>query len=98
MSSTRRVLQSTPRFERALRRFVAGNAERQRCVAETLRRMETNLYDPKLKTHALRGAFAGFHASSCGYDCRIVFGLRTDAKGGVEKIVLTSVGTHDEVY
>ena len=29
---------------------------------------------------------------------RIVFGLRADSKGGVERIILTTVGNHDEVY
>ncbi len=60
--------------------------------------MEADLYEPKLKTHALSGALAGFYASSCGYDCRIVFSIVEDKKSGIEKIVLVNVGTHDEVY
>ena len=60
--------------------------------------MEANLYDPRLKTHALAGTFTGFHATSCGYDCRIVFALRLDPKGHLEQIILINGGTHDEVY
>jgi len=95
---TSRVLESTRRFERALKRYVAGNSHRQRCVEETLRRMEADIFDPRLKTHTLSGKLDGFLASSCGYDCRIVFALRTDPEGSVEKITLTNVGTHEEVY
>ncbi len=60
--------------------------------------MEADLYNPKLKTHSLSGEFSGFYASSCGYDCRIVFSLQKDKKTGIEIITLIKVGTHDEVY
>ena len=98
MPSPKRVLQSTPRFERALKRYVTGNAQRQRCVAETLRRMEADLFDPRLRTHPLSGTLEGCHASSCGYDCRVVFSLQADPAKGIEKIILIAVGKHENVY
>lgn len=98
MIKPKRLLQPTPHFEKALERYVWRNAKRQKCIVETIARMEADLYEPKLKTHALSGALAGFYASSCGYDCRIVFSIVEDKKSGIEKIVLVNVGTHDEVY
>ena len=97
MSDIRRLV-TTPQFERASKRFIGRDGRRRQCIKETLRKMEANLFDPSLKTHRLTGEFAGFFSSSCGYDCRIVFRLERDPKTRHECIVLTDVGTHDEVY
>jgi mRNA-degrading endonuclease YafQ of YafQ-DinJ toxin-antitoxin module len=40
----------------------------------------------------------GFWASSCGYDCRVIFSLENDPSNGLEVILLLDIGTHDEVY
>jgi mRNA-degrading endonuclease YafQ of YafQ-DinJ toxin-antitoxin module len=92
------LLVFTSRFRRELKRFAGKDWHRHRCVKETLERMETNIFDPKLQTHALTGKLAGFHASSCGYDCRIVFHFSRNPATKAEEIILTAVGTHDEVY
>jgi mRNA-degrading endonuclease YafQ of YafQ-DinJ toxin-antitoxin module len=60
--------------------------------------MGADLFDPRLKTHALSGTLAGFHACSCGHDCRIVFALRATAGSAPDRIVLVNVGTHEVVY
>ena len=65
---------------------------------DTLRRMEADLFDQRLKTHPLSGTLDGDYASSCGYDCRIVFTLQAGGVKGIEKIVLFAVGTHEDVY
>ena len=98
MSEKKRKLVPTPRFERSSKRYVGRDARRQNCIMETLRRMEANLYDPRLKTHPLTGTLAGYYASSCGYDCRVIYSLELDTKSKAEKIMLYSVGTHDTVY
>ena len=98
MIKPKRILSPISRFEKNVARYVKGNAQRKKCVLETIARMEADLYDPRLKTHALSGTLEGYFASSCGYDCRIVFSLTEDKKSGIEKIVLVNVGTHDEVY
>jgi mRNA-degrading endonuclease YafQ of YafQ-DinJ toxin-antitoxin module len=53
-------------------------------------------FDPRLRTHKLKGNLANCWASSAGYDLRIVFELVPQS--GTEGILLLSVGTHDEVY
>jgi mRNA interferase YafQ len=98
MPDTHRLLVFTPRFRRAIKRFASRNRQRQQCVDETLERMSANVFDPSLQTHALTGHLAGFHASSCGYDCRIVFHLSPNRDGKADNIVLINVGTHNEVY
>ena len=93
-----RGLVETPRFARALRKYTKRDRGRQDCVAETLLRMGSDVFEPSLKTHVLTGDMAGRYACSCGYDCRIVFSLEKDPKTKREKILLLDVGTHNEVY
>ena len=91
---SKRLLEPTSRFEHALKRSVGKSPARAECVAETLHQMESDLFQPRLKTHALSGKLKGFHACSCGHDCRIVFALRS----GPDRIVLINVGPHAVVY
>jgi mRNA interferase YafQ len=88
----------TAKFERAFRRLVRMNPTLQPQIEQTLRRMAANLADPRLKTHHLSGQLAGLHASSVGYDCRIVFAKQKHPKTGAEVLILVNIGSHDEVY
>ena len=98
MPDKERELVFTPRFLRALKRFAGKDSRRQHRVDETLDKMSANLSDPSLQTHSLTGKLAGSYASSCGYDCRIVFHFSKNPVTKAEDIVLTAVGTHEEVY
>jgi len=88
----------TPRFERAFQRLVRQHPPLQPQLEEALRRMATDLTDPRLKTHHLSGRLAGLHASSVGYDCRIVFAKDQHPQTGAEVLILVDIGSHDEVY
>jgi mRNA-degrading endonuclease YafQ of YafQ-DinJ toxin-antitoxin module len=88
----------TPRFERAFRRVVGKNPPLQIPIETALQRMAADVTDPRLKTHHLSGKLKGLHASSVGYDCRIVFSRQKHPKTGVETLLLINLGTHDEVY
>ena len=68
----------TPRFERAFRRLVGKDPALQAQIETSLRRLAEDANDPRLKTHHLSGHLKGLHASSFGYDCRIV---SSDASG-----------------
>jgi len=48
-----------------------------------------NAFDPRLKTHKLRGRFAGFWSFSISYSHRTVFTFETDATA-----VFHDVGDH----
>lgn len=63
---------------------------------QALELLESDLYHPKLRTHRLKGKLAGSMACSVTYDLRIIFVIVTDIEE--EKILLQSVGSHDEVY
>jgi addiction module RelE/StbE family toxin len=62
----------------------------------TLELLAEDAFDPRLKTHKLKGDLSGSWACSLGYDLRIVFQF-VDHEGA-EAILLQTVGTHDEVY
>ena len=82
----------SPKFGRALRRYVKRNPELRNRLENVIQQMELDVFAPSLGTHPLRGKLEGFQACSCGYDCRIIFSVDS------EVIVLIDIGTHDEVY
>jgi addiction module RelE/StbE family toxin len=92
----RRVLIQSPAFVRAAKRFTKKQPAATEAIRQTLDQLHADAFDPKLRTHKLKGDLAGHWASSAGYDLRIVFQLVQH--GGSEAILLLSVGTHDEVY
>ena len=95
-NSTARKAVFTARFNRALKRYAGKDRKRQKCIQETINRMMADLFDSRLRTHPLSGDLAGYMASSCGYDCRVVFSLERVQDG--ERILLVDVGTHRDVY
>jgi len=88
----------TPGFERAFRRLVGKNPRLQSQIETALLRLAADVHDPRLKTHHLSGQLKGLHASSAGYDCRIVFARQKNPKTGGETLLLINLGSHDEVY
>jgi len=91
-----RVLIQSPSFVRAARRFIRKHPGAADAVHATLRLLAEDAFDPRLRTHKLRGDLADCWASSAGRDLRIVFELVR--QGDSEAILLLSIGTHDEVY
>jgi len=71
-------------------------AQAEAALHETLRLLEADVSDPRLKTHKLKGKWDGCWACSGGYDFRIIFEF---VRRGEEEIIsLLLVGTHDDVY
>lgn len=91
-----RPLLRTPAFTRAARRYVKRHPEAVGSLRETLALLAQDAFDPRLRTHKLKGALAGTWASGGGYDLRIIFQLVRSA--AADAILLLSVGTHDDVY
>jgi mRNA-degrading endonuclease YafQ of YafQ-DinJ toxin-antitoxin module len=56
----------------------------------------TRCFDPRLKTHKLKGELKGSWGCTAGYDLRIVF--KFVEYEGAEAILLLTIGTHEEVY
>ena len=65
-------------------------------IGDTLRMLEADAFDSRLRTHKLKGTLAGCWSCSAANDLRIVFEFVQH--DGAEAILLLSVGSHDEIY
>ena len=92
----KRELVRTNAFIRAAKRYAKKNSQVAAEIESALIRLAADAFDPRLKTHKLKGDLDGLWACSAGYDLRIVFEFVEQARR--EKLLLLSVGTHDEVY
>jgi mRNA-degrading endonuclease YafQ of YafQ-DinJ toxin-antitoxin module len=63
-------------------------------VADVLKRLQTNPFEPSLRLHSLSGNLSGKQAVSITYAYRIVLCVEIVDK----EIILYNIGTHDEVY
>lgn len=65
-------------------------------IQETLALLSVDPFQPRLRTHKLKGELKDSYACSAGYDLRIIFKfVEYEQK---QAILLESMGTHDEVY
>jgi mRNA interferase YafQ len=85
-------------FCRAFKRQTRKNPRLPERLFEVLELLAQDAFDPRLKTHKLRGQLEGLWACWVEYDCRIVFVFEPDPESGEDMIVLIDIGTHDEVY
>lgn len=92
----RRQLFPTGPFNRAARRTIKKNPHYAENIEKTLKLLSEDVFNPKLKTHKLKGKLEGSWACSAGYDLRITFKFVQYEES--EAILLGPVGTHDEVY
>ena len=81
-------------FQRALRRFLRQHRELEPAYRRLVSDLEVDLFQAKLRLHALRGALDGFHAVSLAYSERVNLILRFDERS----ITLVDIGDHDDVY
>src|SRR5262245_31897742 len=94
--AVKRELIRSSAFARALRRILKRQRDAESSIRETLRLLESDAFDPQLKTHKLTGKLDGVWACAAAYDLRILFEFVQDE--GAEAILLLTIGTHDEVY
>ena len=85
-------------FRRALKRRTHHNPRLRQRVLDVLAALVQNPFEPRLRTHKLRGRLEGLWACLVEYDCRIVFAFEPDPSGDDLLIVLVDIGAHDEVY
>lgn len=91
-----RKLLKSPGFLRTLRRFAKRHPQSTSAIRATFQLLQQDAFDPRLRTHKLKGELTGTWSCSAGYDLRIVFEFVES--NGTEAILLLSVETHDEVY
>jgi addiction module RelE/StbE family toxin len=85
---------TTPRFKRRLRKFTRSHPDLRPRIAQLLRALQEDPFQPHLRLHQLSGEFAGLHAVSLMHSYRVLLTLYADER----RIVLVDVGSHDEVY
>lgn len=65
-------------------------------IHNTLTLLCIDPFEPRLKTHKLKGELKDSYACSAGYDLRTIFKfVEYEQK---QAILLETIGTHDEVY
>ena len=92
----KRLLLPSKPFLRSAKRLAKKNSAVREDLRVTLELLTEDAFDPRLKTHKLKGNLSGSWACSAGYDLRIVF--QFVAHKGAEAVLLEAVGSHDEVY
>lgn len=85
-------------FRRALKGRTRNDRDLQERILDTLDELVADPFQPKLRTHKLKGRLDGLWACSVEYDCRIIFLFEPDPQGEEDAIVLVDLGSHDEVY
>ncbi len=91
----KRLLRSSA-FVRAARSVIRKQPRVAEDIQAALELLSEDAFDPRLRTHKLKGKLEGSWACSAGYDLRIVF--KFVQYEGAEAILLETVGTHEEVY
>ncbi len=92
----KRLLLPTKTFLRLARQTARKNPVVAEDIRTALELLTEDAFDPRLKTHKLKGKLAGSWACSAGYDLRLVFQFVRHKNA--EAILLEAVGSHDEVY
>ncbi len=87
-------VETTPRFERELRRFLKKHPQLRERVDRVFQDLEQDPWQPHLRLHALSGHLEGLHAVRVDFSNRVVLTLRVSE----QEIVLVDIGSHDEVY
>lgn len=66
-------------------------------IEAVLRLLVDDPFEPRLRTHKLKGQLEGTWACSIGYDIRLIFEF-VKGVGKEDEILLIEIGAHDEVY
>ena len=62
-------------FRRAFKRRTRRNPDLQERILDVLTALAKDPFEPRLKSHKLRGQLEGLWACWVEYDCRIIFAL-----------------------
>ena len=81
-------------FDRRLEKFRRAHPELRKRIAQVLRELESDPFQPHLRMHPLKGEPEGLHAASVTFGYLLVLTLKITEK----EIVLFDIGSHEEVY
>jgi len=83
---------STPKFKRSLKKTIKKYPRLKSKIKITIESLKNNHEDPKLKLHKLSSTNTEDWSISVSYKIRITFHY------GKNCIILSNIGTHDQVY
>jgi addiction module RelE/StbE family toxin len=84
----------TESFTRSARKFLARHPDLRPKVAEVLRDLESDPFQPHLRFHHLAGKLKGVQTVSITHGYRITLTVMVSER----EITLLDIGSHDEVY
>jgi addiction module RelE/StbE family toxin len=80
-------------FKRSLKKKLKSNSKLEILFFEKLQLFSLDIFHPQLKTHKLTGDLSNYWSFSVQHDLRVIFYFEDD-----NNIILTDIGSHDEVY
>jgi addiction module RelE/StbE family toxin len=87
-------IRKTDFFERKAKKFFRKQPKLLNNFQNVIGKLIDNPFQQSLKTHKLSGELKEFYACSLNYEFRIAFLFEIKD----DEIILTNIGTHDEVY
>ena len=87
-------IRKTDFFNRKAKKFFRKQPKLLGNFQKVISKLIENPFEQSLKTHKLSGEFQDFYACSLNYEFRIIFLFEIKD----DEIILTNIGTHDEVY
>ncbi|MDT3738314.1 MAG: type II toxin-antitoxin system mRNA interferase toxin, RelE/StbE family [Candidatus Kapabacteria bacterium] len=86
------------KFTKKIRKITKFKPELIPKIELVLCKLEVDPFDTSLSTHKLKGKLNGSLACTIDYDYRLIFEFQTNIETLKTEILLSSIGTHDEVY
>lgn len=87
------TLVTTASFDRRARKFLSRHPDLRERLADTLRKLCADPFEPSLRLHPLSGKLEGLQAIRLTYGYRITLNLQLTER----EILLLDIGSHDEV-
>ena len=92
------ILNWSSSYKRAFKKVIKHTPNIRTKIISTMKLLEQDPFDPKLKSHKLQGILEDTWACSIAYDLRIIFTFIKNTTNDETEILLIDLGTHDEVY
>lgn len=85
-------------YKRAFKKIIKHTPNIKSKIISTMKLLEQDPFDPKLKSHKLQGILEDTWACSVAYDIRIIFTFVKNTTNAETELLLIDLGTHEEVY
>jgi addiction module RelE/StbE family toxin len=87
-----RIIYATPIFKRMSRDFLEQHQSLRKRWEKTIKILEKDVFNSRLKTHKLHGQMKNLYACRISYDYRIIFSFDNIS------VTLLGIGSHNEIY